>query len=163
MIPTTVSRTDERTTYEAILDIKYGSVFNRLNQRLYERLDAALGFAGLAGGSSAIAAGMAGNAKAIAWVGGVVAALSIVERLVGAARKAEVHRQAQELYADLLGRTSQMDLADIDRQLVALQARFPDGFVGLAAVAFNRNVASAGRPDYSIHVSPWGRLLSLIV
>lgn len=163
MTQAAASRTDERTTYEAVMDVKYGCVFNRLNQRLYERLDGVLGFVGLAGGSSAIAAGFAGNATAMAWVGGVVAALAIVERLVGAARKAEIHRQAQEAYAELQARCAGMALDAIDRELVALQARFPDGVAGLAEVAFNRNVASNGRAECQLAVPGWGRLLSRLV
>lgn len=156
-------QTYERSAYEAVMDIKYGCVLNRLNQRLYDRLDVVLGFVGLAGGSSAIAAGYAGNTVAAAWVGGGLAALAIIERLLGAARKAEVHRQAQEAYADLLSRSGGQGLAELDRELVALQARFPDGIGGLSAIAFNRNLATNGRADYALPLGRWGRCLDALV
>lgn len=156
-------RTYDRTKYEASLDVQYACVLNRLNEKLYNRLDAALGLVGLAGGSSAVAAGYGGHAELTVVIGAVLATLSIVERVIGASRKAEVHRQAQASFAELAARAPSMSLQDIDADLARLRAATPDGIDGLSAVAYNRNLTTHGRTDYLIAEGPWSRVLGALV
>ena len=42
-----------RTTYEATMDVRYAIVFHRMNERLYNRMDAFMGAVGLIFGSAA--------------------------------------------------------------------------------------------------------------
>lgn len=156
-------RTYARTKYEAVLDIKHAALVHRLNERLYNRLDAFLGAVGMAGGSAAVLALLSSSPKVAAAAGAVLAALSIIERTLGAARKAEVHRQGHEAFAALEVRAQALELDVIDAELAGTKAKFPDGLEGLGWVAYNRNLLSAGRASYVAPLGWWPRVLSACV
>lgn len=156
-------QTYPRTHYEAMLDIKHAVLVHRLNERLYNRADAMMGALGMAGGSGAVIGLLGSSPKVAAVAGAVLAVLSIVERTVGAARKAEVHRQGGEAFAALEVRARGIELAEIDAELAETKARFPDGLEGLGWVAYNRNVRSAGHVSSMVPMSRWQQLLDACV
>lgn len=151
-----------RTHYEALMDIKYACVFNRLNESLYDRLDFVFGFVGLAGGSAVFASAIANKPELAALSGLVLALLSIVERLVGAARKSEQHKQAVHVFADLEARAHGLSLEQLDGELTKARAAAPKGVSGIAVLAFNANLITAGRSSFCLPVPVWSRFLSLI-
>lgn len=163
MTQTAADQTHARTHYEAVLDIKHAVLVHRLNERLYNRLDAMLGAIGMAGGSGAVVGLLGSSPNVAAVAGAVLAALSIIERTVGAARKAEVHRQGTEAFAALEVRASALQLAEIDAELAGTKARFPDGLEGIGWVAYNRNVRSAGHISSVVPMSRWQRLLNACI
>lgn len=93
----------------------------------------------------------------------LLAALSIAERLIGASRKAEVHRQASVLFAELDARVAGLTLEQVDAELIRLRAMFPDGIEGLALVAYNKNLLSNGRTDALAGLPLWSRVLGAVV
>lgn len=158
----TQARIYPRSAYEAALDVRYGCVLNRLNERLYNRIDALFGGVGLIGGSAAFAGVISANATLAAVAGLVLAALSIIERLVGPSRKAEIHRQASVMFAELDARLGGLTLEQTDAELIRLRAMFPDGIEGLALLAYNKNLLSNGRTDALAQLPLWSRLLSAV-
>jgi hypothetical protein len=155
-------RTDDRTKYEAILDIRYGQCYNDLNARLYRRLDLAFGFVGLFGGSGALIAALGEYKAAGVVAGALVAAVAVIERLVRPVEKAVEHDAAKKKYAALNISADDLVLAEIDRELKQLQADAPGGFRSLAKVAYNTNVTANGRPDYALGLTRWERLANLV-
>lgn len=156
-------QTYPRTHYEAVLDIKHAVLVHRLNERLYNRADALMGAIGMAGGSGAVVGLLGSSPKVAAVAGAVLAVLAIVERTVGAARKAEVHRQGAEAFAAIEVRAAGLQLAELDAELAATKARFPDGLEALGWVAYNRNVRSAGHISNVVPMTRWQRLLNACV
>ena len=74
-------RLDERSLYEAEMDIKYGIRFNEMNARFYRRLDFIFGFVGLFAGSGAFLAAI-GEYRTLGIItGALVAAIAVIERL----------------------------------------------------------------------------------
>jgi hypothetical protein len=135
----TQARIYPRSAYEAALDVRYGCVLNRLNERLYNRIDALFGGVGLIGGSAAFAGVIAANSTLAAGAGLVLAALSIMDaRLAG------------------------LSLEQTDAELIRLRAMFPDGIEGLALVAYNKNLLSNGRTDALAQLPLWSRVLSAV-
>lgn len=151
-----------RTHYEAVLDIRYACVFSRLNVVLYDRIDVFFGFVGLAGGSAAVASVLTQQPGAAVTAGLTLAVMSILERLVNAARKSEQHKQAVAQFAELDARAPSMTLAEVDAELARLRAAAPQGFAGLAEVAFNANLRSNGRASHCISLPAWSRVLRLM-
>lgn len=155
-------RTDERTKYEACLDIKYGFRFNDMNARLYRHLDGFFGFVGLFGGTAAATSALADFKSGAVAAGLALAACAVVERLVRPVEKAVAHDDAKRRYADLSGRVELLDMATTERELSKLQAEGPDGFATLARPAFNANLKSNGRPDAVVSLSFFERMMAAI-
>lgn len=152
-----------RSTYEAILDVRYGQRFNEINEIFYRRLDLLFGFVGLAGGTAAFTGALTA-APVVAGVAGVaIAASAIIERLVRPVEQAVAFAEFRRRFAELDARAAGMTLADIDAELRRLQAAGPHGVTGLAACAYNRNLLSNGRPDAVMPLTGWERFLALWV
>lgn len=141
------SRSDGRTHYEAVLDVRYGMRYNDLCERFYNRVDFLIGVVTLAGGSGAVVSAV-NKDPAWAVVSGIVlAVLAIFGRLLGATRKAEQHGQAKKAYAALDARSHALAVEQVDAELRPLQASSPSGIRLLALPAYNANLRSNGRPE----------------
>lgn len=160
---TTQARVDGRTHYEAVLDVSYGVRFNELCERFYCRIDMAFGFVSLAGGSAAFAAVMSNSQTLVAVAGCVLAVVSILERLVGASKKAEQHAAARKCYGELHAEADALDLGAIDRRLRLLQSSLPGGIKLLAKPAHNANLQSSGCVDRVLPLSRSERLAEVLV
>jgi hypothetical protein len=155
-------RLDERTKYEAELDVKYGWRYNEMNARFQRRLDFIFGFIGLFGGSGAFIAAI-GEYKTLGIVAGaMVAAVAVIERLTHPVEYSIAHDTLKEKYAELLVRLPEMPLADIEKELKQLQAKSPCGLTTLAIPAYNANVLSNGRSDYVIKENAWQKFIALL-
>lgn len=151
-------RADVRTKYEAILDVRYGQCYNDLNARLYRRLDMFFGFVGLFGGSGALIAAIAEYKTLGVVTGAAVAAVAVIERLVGAVEKAIRHEEFKKEYAALNATADELELAEIDRQLRRLQGEGPTGLHSLGRPAYNLMVKANGRPDYAVQLTKSERI-----
>lgn len=156
-------QTYPRTKQEAMLDIKHAVLVHRLNERFFNRLDAVLGGIGMAGGSAAVVGLLGGSTNIAAVAGAILATLSIIERTVVAARKAEIHRQGAETFAALEVRAQSLQLEEIDAELASTKVQFPDGLEGMGWVAYNRNLRSAGLLSSVVPMNRWQRLLDACV
>lgn len=155
-------RTDARTHYEATLDIGFGQRFNELCERFYKRLDFVFGAIGLIGGFAAASSllGTCSQQTAVA-AGLLLAANSIIERLVAPGAKAEIHAQMKRQYGQLRSQAPSLSLEALDQQLRTLQTDGPLGISGLSAVAYNANVRSEGREDFAMPLTRWNKMLAL--
>lgn len=155
-------RTDERTKYEAILDVRYGQCYNELNARFYRRLDLLFGFVGLFGGSGALIAAIAEYKTLGVITGAAVAAIAVIERLVGAIEKAVRHEDFKKKFASLNIEADHLEFAEIERRLRELQADGPSGLHTLGRPAYNLTVTANGRPDYTVALSRWERAFCFV-
>jgi len=155
-------RIDERTKYEAILDVRYGQCFNDLNARLYRRLDFLFGFVGLFGGSGALIAAIGQYKTLGVLTGAAVAAIAVIERLVTAVEKAVRHEDFKKEYAGLNAEADRLELSEIDQRLRKLQADGPSGFRTLGRPAYNLNVTANGRPDYVVALTRYERVFRFL-
>jgi hypothetical protein len=153
-------RADNRTIYEATLDIRYGCRFNDMNARLYRSMDFMFGFIGLFGGSGALIAAIGGYKALGVIAGALIAAVAVIERLVRPIEKAVEHDDAKRRYADLSARASEITLQELDKELTALQANAPSGFSALEIPAYNANLLANGRPEYSVEASAWQKTIA---
>lgn len=155
-------RTDNRTIYEATLDVRFGCHYNDMNARLYRRLDLCFGFVGLFGGSSAFIAAL-GQYRTLGVVAGAtIAALAVVERLVRPVEKAIEHEECRRRFSDLDQRIDALDLPVLERELKRLQGSGPSGIHSLKIPAYNANLLANGRPDCVARASIWARCVALL-
>jgi hypothetical protein len=152
----------ERSKYEAQLDVRYGQCWNRLNERLFGRIDLLFGAITLFGGSAIAVTVTADHKAAAAWVGGIVAVSAIVERLVGATEKRLEHREMKKRFADLDARSGALSQEEIDAELRLLQADGPCGIRGLDVPAYNANLRTNGRLEAKLPVSFWNWLCAVL-
>ncbi|GAB2912886.1 hypothetical protein GCM10027093_59000 [Paraburkholderia jirisanensis] len=152
----------ERSKYEAQLDVRYGTCWNALNERFFARLDWLFGAITLLGGSAIVYTTTADHKVAAAWIGGLVAASAILERLAGATEKKLEHRAMKKRFAELDARSQSLSLDQLESELKRLQADGPTGMAGLAMAAYNANVRTHGRGDSVGQLTAWGKFLSLL-
>ncbi|CBJ37878.1 protein of unknown function [Ralstonia solanacearum CMR15] len=152
----------ERTLYEATLDCRFGSRFCDLNARLYRRIDALFGFISLFGGTSVFAGTLASYPKLAVPAALIVAASSVLERLIGPAIKAHEFEAQRRRYADLDARSQEMRLADFDAELRRIQAASPSGFRSLELPAHNSNLRTHGHSDLTESLPLLDRIASAL-
>jgi hypothetical protein len=155
-------RLDERTKYEAEMEVKFGCRFNEMNARFHRHLDFIFGFVGLFGGSGALIAAL-GQYKILGIItGAIVAAVAVIERLAHPVEYAIAHDTLKEKYTDLLVRVPDMPLAEIEKELKTLQAKNPCGVTALSVPAYNATVRSNGRTDYVMEETYWQKTVALL-
>lgn len=155
-------RTDSRTIYEALLDVRFGRQYNDLNARLYRRFDLFFGFVGLFGGSSAFIAALGEYRTLGVIAGAAIAALAVVERLVMPVEKAIAHEELGRRFSALDEEAGTLDLPTLERELKRLQGTGPSGFYSLKIPAYNANLLANGRPDCTVLASRWERFIALL-
>jgi hypothetical protein len=153
---------DNRTHFEAVMDVRYGVCFNDLCERFYSRLDMAFGALSLTGGSAAAASVVNGSPTLAAAAGLVLAVVAVFERLVGAAKKAEQHAAARRAYGDINALAQAMGVEEIDARLRVLQSSTPSGISSLGMPAYNANLRSAGHAQRVQPLSRIERLAALM-
>jgi hypothetical protein len=152
------ARSDGRTHYEAVLDVRYGMRYNDLCERFYNRLDFWISVLTVAGGSAAVLSAVIKDPEVAAYSGAVLAVIGIIGRQLGASRKAEQHGQAKKAYAALDAKSHALTVEQLDAELKPLQASAPSGIRLLALPAYNANLRTNGRPDLVQELSLGERL-----
>lgn len=157
-------RLDERTHYEATLDVRFAIEWNALNARLFRRVDALLKGLSLLLGSAAFGAWMAAAPQWSGLAGLLVALVTILDVVLAPGKKACAHDEARRQFNALAVRAPGLPLADLDAALETLRVECTAGGVdALRAVAYNRNLAAASRADQLIPLGPLERLLAVLV
>lgn len=143
-----VDYVSEPRRYQRMLDLRYGFRYNLLHERLYGRMGSALAFVQGFAGAGAFA-GFAADKPALAGIGGLVAAAAaIVDSTISPRVRAARFAAQRERYADLEFVADTLAVDDLERQLVAVQARVQDGEIdALRTPAQNDTLVANGRGD----------------
>jgi hypothetical protein len=152
---------DDRTKYEAILDVKYAIRLHFLHCRLYKRLRGTLVFISLAAGMSAFALALNVIPGAVGVMGVLVAVCAIIDATGNFAEKSMLHKQWRGELLHLLARADAMDVAAIDAELSRLSVQMDDEIEALRMPAYNDNLRSTGHQP-TAKCTLFARLISAI-
>lgn len=128
-------------------DIHYGYWFNLACERLYRRIDVALNFVQLVGGSSAALAALNNSPSFVVAAGLALAVCAALALLVEPSVKAERHLQAKCRWLALKPRALVLPDDELAVLVAAEQASGPAGIGALAVPAFNATVCATNRED----------------
>lgn len=128
-------------------DIHYGYWFNLACERLYRRIDVALNFVQLVGGSSAALAALNNSPSFVVAAGLALAVCAALALLVQPSVKAERHLQAKCRWLALKPKALVMPDAELAVLVADAQANGPAGIGALAVPAFNATVCATNRED----------------
>ncbi len=148
-----------RTLGEAVMDVRYCARYHELNERFHRRLDTFLTLVAVAGGASAIVGlGEAvpdGWAPHLArWGGALLAIFAVLQILVKPGEQATRHAVARRALLELESVAWDLDLRELDRRKLRIDAESPQGLRSLEWVAFNANLRTHGFADRVVPV-PW--------
>lgn len=129
---------------EAIRCARYQLRLHFLHYRLYGRIRRAVAFVSLLFGSAALYGVFKDNASAIGLAGIAVAALSTADLVMGWADRAARHDAWRRRMADLIARSHDLTMEDIDRELAQLEGDVDDELESLRVPAFNDMLRSNG-------------------
>lgn len=155
-------RTDERTKYEACIDVVVGQRIAIRHERLNRRLRVLFNFLNLLGGSAALAGAVTSSPIIVGVCGVTLAAVSALDFVLSPAEKSWAFTQAAGGYADLRRRMDTMTLPELDQQLRTLQAQPGEILESLRYVAYNDAMLETGRPDCLQPLGRWGRFMAVI-
>lgn len=139
-----VPQSPEVTLAELVTSVRYGYWFNHLCERLYSRIDVALNFVQLVGGSAVAVATLQSFPTAATTSGMLLAGAAAVSLLMQPAVKAERHLRAKCAYLDLEARAWDMSAQELMKQLTELRKAAPTGWDVLSVPAFNATVRAIG-------------------
>jgi hypothetical protein len=154
-----------RNHIRALLDVDYGVCVHTLHARLFRRFRAAITAATFFAATSAFTAAIASNPFAVQIIGLLLAGLAALDWALDLPQRTAEHLAQRKLYLDLRGRASGLALADIDRELAALEKDDPtNAWSSVDLVAYTRNLQSHGYPRSSVPPLTFlARLVSLVV
>lgn len=155
-------RTDERTEYEARIDIVVGQRIAIRHERLNRRLRMLFSFLNLLGGSAAMAGAITSSPVIMGACGITLAAVSALDFVLSPAEKSWAFTQAAGDYANLRGRMDALPLDELDQQLRVLQAQPGEILESLRYVAYNDAMLEVGRADCMVPLGKWCRFMSVI-
>jgi len=159
------TRDYERTPYEARLDITYAIMLHRLTENFYKRLDTVFAFLSVLSGAAILTATFGDGEKFLTLFAFVAACTGILSVVIRPAEKSALHEVWRNKYTDLLALIEGKKLVGleaIESELRTLQGQSPSAICALEPIAFNRNLASHGRPDFQISESWWNKAIGFL-
>ncbi|NQD37459.1 hypothetical protein HPT27_10505 [Permianibacter sp. IMCC34836] len=156
------NRTDPRSHYEAVTDVKYANRLMLITGRFLRRMDKVLTGAQLLLGTAAVG-GLIATKPTLATVAGVlIAVLSLVQILWEPAIKAHICEQQRKQWAALLGVASELELNELDKRIAAIRAETTPEIDLLRVPAYNQVMLEISRSEYQLPESRWQRFMSAI-
>jgi hypothetical protein len=155
----------ERSLYEARLDAQFYVAWHGRNARFFRHVRGLLAFVSLTAGTAAITLLLRQSAALAAVSGAAIAAVAILDRVIGAGDLVFQHNAAAAQYDTLLAQTQRapVPLAEFDARLSEIGAGVTFYSVwALRATAYNDNVKAVGRDDYVMRRTPWEWFVSLL-
>jgi|GEM_PF-4663502 len=152
----------DRTSYEAILDVRYNIRLHQLSCRYYARLRWIAAVASLVAGSGALVGALQRMPFTLTACGIVVAVASAADIVGGWAEKGAKHQMWRVAFSDLLVRAPKMALDEIEESLARLDGTVDDEVEGLRLPAYNDNLRSNGRLDFTKAEPLRSRLMRMI-
>lgn len=155
-------RLDERTAYEAQLDLQYAVQLWLLHIRFWRRVRTWVACVTIVGSSFALVSWVNKNPDLTAVAALLLAITSAFSLVVNPAEKQAEARERYRAYAELRSRlANEQDLAALDAALKAAQVNDIPAIEALRVAAYNDTVRSAGRPSYALDQWAWPRMLGL--
>jgi hypothetical protein len=152
----------ERTTYEALLDIRYNARLHLRSCRYYANLRWGAAIISLIGGSGALISAIQASHLALFACGMLVAIASAADIVGGWAEKGARHQVWRKAHLRLAERAPALSVEEIDAALLRLESEVDDEVEGLRVPAYNDNVRSNGRDDYVMRESLVARVMRAI-
>lgn len=136
-----------RTQYQAILDIEYGCRLHHLHERLFRRLRGGLLGVNILCGTAAFATVVVPGSPLAAWFGLAVAIASVADLVLSPGDRARHHDQLGSSFSALRVRAEEKNVAELDKNIRALQAQTSMELESLRSVARNDVLQQAGHSD----------------
>ena len=135
-------------------DTHYGYWYNLACERFYSRIDFALSFVQLVGGSGAALGVVSGSPNWVAASGVALACCAATSLLVQPAVKAERHCRTKCEFLAIKGRLHQMGDDDLCAEVARVQSAGPAGLGALAKPAYNSTLYATGRESGVKRLNP---------
>lgn len=155
-------RTDERTTYEAKLDIQYAICLSERHCALYRHLDKGIRFITAFFASGAVATTLSTWPRTALALGVATAACAALAAVVDLGALTRKHDEDRRAFLGLLQRADGLSLAQVDKALVGLRKKAAPTLRGLEYPAYNDMVRQVGRTDYLKSLTRWETFLRIL-
>lgn len=143
---------NERTKYEAELDVDYAIVWNRMHVRFYKKIRFLFNLIFIAGGAAIFAD--FGEHQQIA--GMVIAISGIFSFLIDPSTKAAEHDELYRRWLALDAKKSTLELVELDRKSTKIRTLLNvHGINAINTLAYNANLARHGFKEGLAKRSPW--------
>lgn len=158
------TRTDARSRFETVLDVKYAIRYNMVCERFYRKANKLLTFVALFS-SSAVFYSAVGDPCRDAGVAAVfVGVAALIGQIWGPGEKAVIAAQRRDEYAELLVREMDLDDVQLERALRIIHSRPSPDIEALRRPAYNQNLQQESllTDTNRLPESWWNRLMSLV-
>lgn len=156
------SRTDPRSHYEAVNDVKYGQRLMLITGRFNRRLDKMLTGTQLLLGTAAVG-GLLATMPTLATIAGVlIAVLSLIQILCEPAIKAHICEQQRKRWVALLGVAPDLDLNELDKRIAAIREESVPEIELLRVPAYNQVMQEISRSEWRLPEKSWHRFMAAI-
>lgn len=157
-----MDRTDERSHFEAIGDIRYASRYFQLQARLFGKIDGLFKLTSVVAGSSAFAgflSGSPGLAGIAALVTAVITALDVVW---APGSKCLICSDLSKRYTELERRGRKLSLDDLDDEIWKLRETEAPAIEALRIPAYNQSVVERGLESKKLAITWWQNIVAFL-
>ena len=158
----TTVRADPRTQYEALLDVKYAALLNKMQCRFFARMRGTFTVIFLVAGSATFAGWVAKIPQLTGVCALIVAVLSALDVVLDLGKKSAQCDELARRFNDLGRESTGLGLEEIDRRISFLREYPSHEIEALRPIAFNRNLIENGRPDDVMPTTRWQRFVAAI-